>query len=279
MSMRRIFCPVDFLDSSWIALKTAYDFAVRSEGVLILMHAFHLDLKAQNSNLENWEENVRKEHDAKMDLLISQLIDYKPDSNVKFEKLISKGFAVDRIIDDSADSKADLIVLNSKGSSGFADKVAGSISTNVIESTQTPVLIIPVDSEAIRFDNVVVSCQPEMIDKTDFKFLGNLANLYQSKLTCLTLLSEEEIEKERSNLTQKLETKAKEFDLLAYQHVFWEESTVDHDLDQYVHENKSDLLVMVRGKKNFWEKMFNKGNTRKMTAKISYPLLILQETN
>src|SRR5690606_8819907 len=153
-----------------------------------------LDLNAQNNNLENWEENVRKEQDAKLDHLISQLIEYKSDQNVKFEKLISKGFAVDKMIEDSSIYQADLIVLNSKGSSGFADRVAGSISTNVIESTQTPVLIIPVDTESIKFDNIVVSCQPEMIDKTDFKFLGNLARLYHSKLTCLTLLSEEEIE-------------------------------------------------------------------------------------
>lgn len=172
--MSRVFCPVDFLDTSWLAVKTAYDLAVRSKGVLILMHAYHLDLHIQASNQATWEEQVLREYDIKLDHIIKQLIDYKPDLTVKFEKVLSKGFAVDTIIEESVKCQSDLVVLNSKGSSGFADKVAGSISTNVIESVQIPVLILPKQVEAIQFKNIVLSCLPELIDKTEFTLLVNL---------------------------------------------------------------------------------------------------------
>lgn len=73
----------------------------------------------------------------------------------------------------------------------------------------------------------------------------------------------------------------RQFELLAFDQFkteYLKGEDIEQDLDQYLSKNNTDLLVMVRGKKNFWEKIFHKGNTRKMAANNNYPLLVLQET-
>jgi len=241
------------------------------------MHAYHLDINTLNYNQGTWEEQVEEECAIKLNQIINQLIAYKPDLTIKFEKVLSKGFAVDKIVEESINCRADIIILNSKGSEGFSDKVAGSVSTNVIESTKTPVLIIPVKIDSIQFKKIVFSFQPEMMDKTNFTFLVKLIKMYQAELIIFSVLGEEVSREDQSKFEQKITKRIEEHGFYQFQLEFVQGDDIIQELEKYSSNHPIDLLVMVRGKKNFWEKMFKKGNTRKMAAQIEFPLMIMQE--
>jgi nucleotide-binding universal stress UspA family protein len=83
-------------------------------------------------------EKARQAAQAETDKVLSGLGDARPTSvTVKATEAIP----AEAILDEGAD--ADLIVLGSRGSGGFARVLLGSVSATVVEHAQVPVTILP----------------------------------------------------------------------------------------------------------------------------------------
>jgi nucleotide-binding universal stress UspA family protein len=83
-------------------------------------------------------ENVRRAAEEMTQRAASQLSDGAPPS-VTIRAL--SGFVVKELVDASQD--ADLVVVGSRGGRGFARVVMGSVSSEVVQHSACPVVIVP----------------------------------------------------------------------------------------------------------------------------------------
>jgi nucleotide-binding universal stress UspA family protein len=83
-------------------------------------------------------ENVRRAAEEMTQRAASQLADGAP-ASVTIHAV--SGFVVKELVDASQD--ADLVVVGSRGGSGFARVVMGSVSSEVVQHSACPVVIVP----------------------------------------------------------------------------------------------------------------------------------------
>ena len=142
---KKILVPVDGSSTSWRALETAKDLAVKFDGELIVAHIVQtyssadlyinsLDqtaVAAENDQLTRIGSSVLDTARTKMEGFTGK-VDY----------LMDVGHASDRIIELSKDKHADAIVIGSRGLSGIAEFFLGSVSSRVAQYAAVPVLIV-----------------------------------------------------------------------------------------------------------------------------------------
>jgi nucleotide-binding universal stress UspA family protein len=87
---------------------------------------------------EELVEKGRKAAQAETDKVVASLGDARPAS---VTVTATQGIPAEDILNAGAD--ADMIVLGSRGGGGFARQLLGSVSGNVVQHAQVPVMILP----------------------------------------------------------------------------------------------------------------------------------------
>ena len=143
--MSGIFVGVDGSTHSQVAL----DWAIREAGIrqapLTVITIHEVAASGWGGSLEFPADEVMRERDRKavqeaVDKTVAQLGDAAP-SQITVQALI--GQPAPQLIEASKD--ADLLVVGSRGTGGFARLLLGSVSTQVAEHAHCPVTIVPHD--------------------------------------------------------------------------------------------------------------------------------------
>jgi len=155
--MKKIIIPVDFSEHSEYALKTAAKLAKKHDAELLVLHMLEMSdimlsasdgLQNQKAAFfiqiaeQNFEEFLKKDY----------LNDVKVTSVIKHFKVFSE------VNDVALKHDADLIVMGSHGSSGFAEFFIGSNTERVVRNANIPVLVVKNNLSDVNFDVVAFAC-------------------------------------------------------------------------------------------------------------------------
>ncbi len=276
--MNTIFCPTDFTEESVKAAGIAFRIASLVRGKLVLMHAYHVTGTEAGMKMDaEITDRLKAEAERKLDEIIEVLRQSNPSAEVVLEKSVRYGFAVDEIISYSKIINADLIVLNTKGIHGFAERVAGSIAGNVLESTNIPVLILPKETKSEDFKKIVFASELKAGEEHLVDFIIDFARLFSAEVTILHVKEKitDEDNKKAINYVAESEISNKDYEMVALDLI--EERNLEDGINRYAEENQMDMIVMARGKRNFWVSLFQSGNTKKMASHTKLPLLALHK--
>ncbi|GJQ58580.1 MAG: universal stress protein [Candidatus Scalindua sp. AMX11] len=139
VNLENILCPIDYSEYSKEALKYAASFAMKDKAKLYLLHV--TDIRAFEQNLDVMAKQI---NDEMIKQHKSRLLDYIPEkmkNDIEVEVLVNQGIPVDEIIDVSKEKKIDMIVMGSRGRTGIAHIMLGSVAENVARKAPCPVLI------------------------------------------------------------------------------------------------------------------------------------------
>src|SRR5690606_26785572 len=115
--------------------------------------------------------------------------------NVNFSHSMIQGEAVSTIAETANKMGADYIVMGTKGATGLKEVFLGSVTSGVMEFTKVPVLSIPDDvSYKDVIKKVVYLTNYQSGEVKGFKQAVDFANIFSSKLICLHLNVNEEVE-------------------------------------------------------------------------------------
>ncbi|MEX2632938.1 MAG: universal stress protein [Balneolales bacterium] len=138
----RILVPVDFSELSYAALETANQLAILFEGTVTPIHiwveppraeeySYSVNLSYDVDYVEVGKELTQKLNDVASDKIDQQLL--KP-------VIVKKGMPASSILSNAIDF--DIIVMASKGLSGFQRYLLGSVTEEVVKSSKIPVMIV-----------------------------------------------------------------------------------------------------------------------------------------
>jgi nucleotide-binding universal stress UspA family protein len=146
--LKKILCPTDFSEPSYVALVAANELAQRFSAEIILVHGIRtIDIMPATTgsvytppiiNIEEYLQDV--EEQAKQTL--EEVVEKKIPKNITVRPVVFQGDPAIGIIDLANDEKAGMIVIATHGRRGWRRVIFGSVAEKVVRLAPCPVLVI-----------------------------------------------------------------------------------------------------------------------------------------
>ena len=156
IQLRRLLCPVDFSEPSQRALRHALTIARRHESEVTVLHVEDMLLGAARA-----EVSVRAEFMPRPQDELRAFVEETGLSDLdRFKIVMMAGDAVGEIIEQASRGSSDLIVMGTRGRSGVARALLGSVTERVLRQARCPVMTIPPAAPGPAMNDVVEPYDP-----------------------------------------------------------------------------------------------------------------------
>lgn len=272
--MKTILVPTDFSNNANNALRYAGAFAQAMQSELKILHV---------------SINVIGRYNRVSDLFLEEIADLKKKSKKQLEKLCDKyaktpcsilvetGNPVNKIIETSKKSRADIIIMGTHGASGLNRILFGSNASETISKSEIPVLAIPQRYRFKKIDTIVYASDLKN-PVNELKLLIPIAKNLDATIEILNI----NYGWEQDNIKRKeLERKIK---LLNYKKIKLieqkasVENTLPEHINKYLKKRKPEILAMFPEKKSWFDKVFNLSNTEGFSYNLKIPLLSIRKS-
>jgi nucleotide-binding universal stress UspA family protein len=270
--MKTILAATDFSKPARNAINYAFELARKSGAKLILFHAYQApvivsemplvvpSLLEIEENCTNYLKKIRKSLLA------------RKGKKVQIGIVCFCGFSADEIYLYTLENKVDLVVMGMQGAGYLKEKIMGSVTTDVIRTTEVPVLTI---GEKIKFKNIkkiVLASDGQGISKMSaLKSLEEIQMLFKSKLFILNVVEEGNTHTENA-AEKKLKRYLKNAEYVNYS---LPGKTIVESINDFTITEEIDLIVMIPRTHALLDRIFNERKTKQMAFHTSLPLLTI----
>jgi nucleotide-binding universal stress UspA family protein len=189
-------------------------------------------------------------------------------SEVIFKTKLAKNYAVSRISELGNSGYYDFIVMGTKGASGLKEVFMGSVAGGVISKTSAPVIVVPLDYRFKSLKNLVFAIGDNSItDNAVVEPLRKLIQLHKSNLEILHI-SQNGTPDFKTLLGSVMELNP----ILTHKSG---DGDLNQQLNVHIQNSDTDLLCLLRTKKDVLDRLFSGSVTLKQTFNCAVPLLIL----
>jgi len=139
ITLKKILCPVDHSECSYLALKYAISLALKDEAKLYLMHV--IDSRLYDTEIYKFGPHKLNEIDESK--IRADLMKSLPEGTtdvLEVETIVVKGVPFNEIINAAMEINVDLIVIGTHGRTGLSHVMLGSVAEKVVRKAPCPVL-------------------------------------------------------------------------------------------------------------------------------------------
>lgn len=270
---KNVFFPTDFSRNAHIALPIAAEIAWRTDSKLILFHASQSAMDFA-PNFEEAKKEAIEKAEADFESLIDELKVDDRFKELEMVTILQSGHPTVGLMEKSKQYDSGLIVMGTKGATGDRNVIFGSVTSSVINKSSIPVLAIPSGSKFDDFNHITFTTDYHEGDLEAMKDTVTLARLFDSKIKVMHVAEEKSLQSDiKFRGFRELVKEEIDYDKISF------EIKYDYDffpvMADYLIDNPETLLVMVRHKKTFWEKMVERDHAREMAFYSRVPLLVL----
>jgi nucleotide-binding universal stress UspA family protein len=167
---------------------------------------------------------------------------------------------------------ADLIIMGITGGGGLEEVLIGSNTINVVNHTSVPVLIIPSDAVYRPIEEIVLVCDYKKIEsEIPQERLRSFLEVFKPKLFVLNVSHDSgSADVETSSLDSMLNNYQPE-----YHHA--DRKDFAEAVNEFVAQNKVDLIITIPKKHGFFESIFKKSHTKQLAYHTHVPLLCMHD--
>jgi nucleotide-binding universal stress UspA family protein len=271
--MQVILVPIDFSPQSRNAAAHAAMLAKSFHGKLLLFHAYMLPTPVSEvPYVMVTVDDLQKDNE----LMIKKEAEYlNTEYGVETEWLVRIGIPSDEIKALTEERPIDLVVMGMKGVGGL-DKIIGSTTTNCLRKLKTPVLIIPQDARFAEYKHITYATDfhNELLTRS-FDPMVQIAKQFKSTVSIVYI--HRDADRSEVNELDWRKNMANILPEIDYSFVKIEDDSVKHGLTEYIESSRTDLLVMLTHRHNFFERLFNRSQTTTMAYETKVPLLVLHD--
>lgn len=268
-----IFFPTDFSDNANQALPFAAELALKADARLIFLYCVEEPFDFAPMVADKKEKIVEKVSELFEEMVVD-LKRKKRFKDLEIETKLLSGHPIVNILDEAKNNEAGLVVMGTKGATGSRKLLFGSFTTETILHSNIPVLAVPEGSEFNKFKQIVFTTDFHEDDLDTLNEVVSLAKLFNSKLKVIHIAREHSLDTDIKfrgfkDLVTETHPEVKFQFELKYENDFFT------GIADYIDEHPTDLLVMVRYKKTFWESLVSRSFSKEMGFYTGVPLLVL----
>jgi nucleotide-binding universal stress UspA family protein len=278
--MNTLLVPLDFSETSINALRFALRMAAPYGATVKLLHVQGIpmtDPYAEQATAEvdaMLEERLHQRLQNLMVQIAAESDEYnKLVDQVPVDSVVRTGFAAGEISRLAGEESADWIVMGTRGAGGISGALFGSVTAAVVGRAERPVLAIPEGAKSRPIRHIACAIEAPLDGGPILRSLDELAIRHKADLAFIHVVEERDVAISGTTTHTLAAFKAMESDVSASAKALSGQD-VEETLTQYCEENDVDLLVMVREKHPFLQKLIHRSMTRRLAMHASIPLLV-----
>ncbi len=277
--MKTIIITTDFSESSLNAARYAAELA-RAIGTkhIVLYHSY--DNAPVATDVPVAEIDTTLAHEGSLQAL--EIVKNEvglilgADSGITIE-LVANGIPLEFGVEQLAEQwRAGLVVVGTTGKSGLEKFLMGSNTVNLAISCPVPLLIVPKKVEFAPIEKIVFACDLKQVTRsTPVSDIGWWLEKLGAKLLVLNVA----LEGKRFNLDSIPEQyKMHELlDVFTPEYHYEEGDDIAEEIADFAEEEEAGLVISVPKSYGFFEGLFHRSVSRRLTGKTEIPLLLLKE--
>lgn len=276
--MKNILIPTDFSENAWNAIDYALQFLKDEKCTFYIVNTYTPTFYRP----DYWVGGpvVSGIPDKGVDISLSglentlkRMQDNYVNSNHTFTTLSAFNTLYDEIREICEDKKIDLVVMGTQGASGMQEILFGSNTVHVLQKASVPVLAIPAGFPYTPSKHILFP--------TDFEIDYTKANLdallWLSKLGCSNINIMHV--SAPGGLTPAQQNKKAHLESMMTGSIHtmhdWPDQELIGAINKFQEKTPVDLLVMVKNKHSFWERLFIEPIIKKIGFHCNVPFLVL----
>ncbi|GGF48449.1 universal stress protein [Echinicola rosea] len=276
MSTFKILCPTDFSECSLNALEYAAKLGEKYKAELIVFHVPNMeDYKKLFKQPKSDELDFVRQ---KMENLVAEVLLESKDKGLRScVPVLKEGETVETIITYAKTNKIDLIVMGTEGINDIKTNFIGTKSSNVIGRAENDVLIVPRKVFFKPPRKFVYASDYLEEDKLAVQKVVEMAHFYDSEIDIVHVGTR--VKAIDKALHQTMVEEIKPF--IRYEKTSYVLKTfrdeVGLGLENYLLTAKGDILVTLSKKKSWFDQLFTKNISKKMSYFINKPLWVIKK--
>lgn len=155
MSFQKILCPTDFSDGARRAMAAAARLAREAGAELVVAHAWHVPTPAFPADFAFLPQLIQQLSDDAQRGLEDAAREAVALGAPRVSQVLLNGVAWAAIVDALADPAFDLVVIGTRGRTGLARILLGSVAEKVVRHAPCPVLAVHPDNEPRPFTHAL----------------------------------------------------------------------------------------------------------------------------
>lgn len=284
--MNKILCPVDFSSDSLNAVEFAAKIAEQQKSSLTLIHVFtesefgealskgllsshykQADIDDLTTAAENILNGLTKEVNQ-----ISQ-----PKGMQGCDSYFTYGPLQEQLTSYAEENDYDLIVMGTTGVTDVMERYIGSNTMQTISRAHCPVLCIPANTQYKDINKIVYASDYQVEDSNVLNQLTDFVTPTGAEIHVLHIAQQEnDIEEAMYNDNVEQTKTYLNYERLKFSIAYNEDPA--HGIDNYMIQEKADLLAIFYRQKNFFQKLLDDSTTKDITYFATYPVMIFKET-
>ena len=241
-----ILIPVDFGEQSLVAIDQSYNIARMAQAEINLLHVI------DNGSL--WSFFSNKEQDDVINRIKEKMTELSKEiaekSGLKVNFIIEKGNLMDVILEQSEKLKSEFIIVGTKSTQDFVDRVVGSNALRMIREAKCPVITIKGKNHKEGCKNIVLPLDLTKETRQKVAYAIHFAKYFGSTIHAVTMSSSHDnyfVNRLKLQLTQVSDFIRKEGVECKLQFLFTESSNNEmaKTLLDYSKSIEADLIIIM----------------------------------
>jgi nucleotide-binding universal stress UspA family protein len=278
--MKNILVPTDFSENAENALYYAIDLAKRENAKIILLNAYQINYKNPEVPLDFVLEEAKQVNNESINKLKTESLKIAQVSNLKYEIISLEDSPIGGILNTIKQKKIDLVIMGTKGVSNVFGSIFGSNTSKIIEKANCPVIAVPEEALFSEIKEITYATAYNHSDIYALQKVIDMAKLFDAHVNVLHI-------SDKLNLLDEEKTKFKTFmdevnAKIKYNNISFEileGENIEDTLEDYLQQNKTDLLIMSTHHRSFFDKIFGNSITKYMSCRVTVPLMAFHHSD
>jgi nucleotide-binding universal stress UspA family protein len=272
--MRTIIAPTDFSAVSLNAVNYAADLAVAINAELILLTVIQIPLSVGEAPLPEIEyEEMIIESKQELRSLVNKLF-LRTKHKINIHSKLAAGSVAHELKEICFIKKPFAVVMGTRGVNAVERFFLGSNSLFAANNLKYPVLIVPQNASFTGIKSIALASDLKRIESKPVEVLKEWLNIFESKLDVVNVTEDTEPGSTAVFASISIENLLPEYNP---QFFFITKDEVEEGVDQFIEENKPDLLVVIPKNYDLLSGIFHKSKSKPFILHPHIPVLAIAE--
>lgn len=273
----KILCPTDFSECSLNALEYAARLGENFNAQLILFHVLNKEDYQKLSPMDTSGKYQLDFIEEKLKNLQNTVMEESLMNGLKgCEIAIREGKIVNGVLEYSKEIDADLIVAGTEGMNELRAKIIGSRASRMVEQSDRDIIIVPRKVFFKKPRKLVYASDYMEEDKLAIQKVVEMARFFDSEIDLVHVSSSQKAIDKSLHIAMVDEIKP----FVRYEKINYVLKSFRDDLalglENYLQIAKGDMLVTLSKKKSFFDLIFSKNLSKKMSYFLNKPLWVIK---
>ncbi len=276
--MQKILVTTDYSSNSKAAIRFAIQFAAKLKCELIFYHVY------EGFNDDNWNELEGNEIDGsnledrveKLNKYVASIYKSNKMRPGKYNCIVESGFDIVGMIQEYAKRKScDYICISTRGG-GIINKLIGTTTSALLKDSSTEVIVVPKNYRIKPIKDIWYASDMSAL-KSELSSVQKIAKPFKAEVHVYHYDYMIELHEVITKLN-KIASKHIAKDIFFHFKKMQIDKTISQHLQRDMIKNKPSLVVLfTRQNRNWFDRIFNRNNSKEVTFDTKTPLLILRK--